>query len=390
MGEKVKQRAKSCNIEAAPRHSKRHELENQKKSRATKRKRKTIWDQLYVCWVLVFFAGSSLGAIFINKTCLTGYHFRYPLTLVLCQMVFAIAILSLLHVAGLRKLRQAQNDEFGILVLPTALFTCNVVVGLSALSLVNIPMFSAFRRLTLLFVMVAEYVMLKKTHSRGIIHCVVVMTIGAFVSAVDDVSFSSVGYCLVLLNNVLTAGYLACIKRAMRDTDFDALALLYYIAVLGLPFVATLVLTTGELAHVMAAFRTQPELLSWGFGISIILTASGAFLVNFSTSLCTHVTSPLTTSVAGQVKNVVQTVLGFFSWGFVPTTMNTVGLLVALGAQIWFGYLKYMENNSAADKDGGKDDGDGEEEELLLDAEVHGDDGDRSGKCSSSESVAQS
>lgn len=54
-------------------------------------------------------------------------------------------------------------------------------------------------------------------------------------------------------------------------------------------------------------------------------------------------TSPLTTSVAGQVKNVVQTVLGFFSWGFVPTRINTAGLLIALGAQIWFAYLKYME-----------------------------------------------
>lgn len=231
-----------------------------------------------------------------------------------------------------------------MLALPTALFTCNVVVGLSALSLVNIPMFSAFRRLTLLFVMVAEYLLLKKTHSRGIVHSVIVMTMGAFVSALDDVSFSRLGYCLVLVNNVLTAGYLTCIKRAMRDTKFDALALLYYIAVLGLPFMTTLVLATGELGQVMAAFRTQPELSSWGFAASIFLTASGAFLVNFSTSLCTHVTSALTTSVAGQVKNVFQTVLGFFSWGFVPTAMNTVGLLVALGAQIWFAYLKYREN----------------------------------------------
>ncbi|PXF45170.1 UDP-N-acetylglucosamine/UDP-glucose/GDP-mannose transporter [Gracilariopsis chorda] len=304
----------------------------------------SLRDQLYVCWVLVFFAGSSLGAIFINKTCLTGYHFRYPLTLVLFQMIFAIAILSILHITGYKTMRHAHAKEFGMLALPTALFTCNVVVGLSALSLVNIPMFSAFRRLTLLFVMGAEYLMLKKTHSRAIVHSVIVMTMGAFVSALDDVSFSRLGYCLVLVNNVLTAGYLTCIKRAMRDTKFDALALLYYIAVLGLPFMTTLVLATGELGQVMAAFRTQPELSSWGFAASIFLTASGAFLVNFSTSLCTHVTSALTTSVAGQVKNVFQTVLGFFSWGFVPTALNTAGLLIALGAQIWFAFLKYHEN----------------------------------------------
>lgn len=299
--------------------------------------------QLYVAWVLFFFAGSSLGAIFINKTCLTGYHFRFPLTLVLGQMLFAITLLSILHTLGYHTLPLAHAENLRTLAIPTVLFTANVVVGLSALSLVNIPMFSAFRRLTLLFVMVAEYLYLGKTHSRAIVRTVVVMTTGAFISAIDDVTFSRLGYCLVFVNNLLTAGYLASIKRAMKDTTFDPLALLYYTALLGFPLVATLLICTGELGHVVVAFRTQPELLSWRFLVSLVLTATGAFAVNFSTSLCTHVTSPLTTSVAGQVKNVLQTVLGFFSWGFVPTFLNTIGLLIALGAQIWFAYLKYLE-----------------------------------------------
>lgn len=244
-------------------------------------------------------------------------------------------------------LPHANRSELFILAIPTALFTSNVVVGLSALSLVNIPMFSAFRRLTLLFVMAAEYIFLRKTHSRPIIQAVVIMTIGAFISGIDDVSFSRLGYCLVFLNNVLTAAYLASIKRAMKDTHFNPLALLYYTALLGFPLVTLLLISTGELAHVILAFRTQPELLSWGFLASLLLTATGAFAVNFSTSLCTDVTSPLTTSVAGQVKNVIQTILGFFSWGFVPTRMNTVGLLIALGAQVWFAYLKYMERHGS-------------------------------------------
>lgn len=307
--------------------------------------------QLYIVFVILFFAGSSLGAIFINKTCLTGYHFRYALTLMLGQMLFAIMLLTLLHVTGRMVIPHAGRRELQILVVPTILFTSNVVVGLSALSLVNIPMFSAFRRLTLLFVMGAEYVFLRKTHRFAIIQTVVVMTFGAFISAIDDVTFSRVGYCLVFLNNMLTAGYLASIKRAMKETNFDPLSLLYYTALLGIPMVSVLIIAMGELEQVVTAFRTQPELSTRGFAMSLVLTTTGAFAVNYSTSLCTHVTSPLTTSVAGQVKNVLQTVLGFFSWGFVPTTLNTVGLLIALGAQICFAYLKYLDNHCAdADK----------------------------------------
>lgn len=301
--------------------------------------------QLYILGIILFFMVSSLGAIFINKTCLTGYHFRYPLTLMLGQMTFAILLLTTLHVVGYNHLPDASNGDLVILALPTALFTSNIVVGLSALSLVNIPMFSAFRRLTLLFVMAAEYFFLKKTHSRAIMTAVIIMTFGAFISAVDDVSFSRLGYGLVFANNVFTAAYLASIKRAMKITDFSPLALLYYTALMGFPLVIAMVISTGEIAHVIIAFRTQPELTSWGFLTSLLLTATGAFAVNFSTSLCTDVTSPLTTSVAGQVKNILQTILGFFSWGFVPTTLNIIGLLLALCAQVYFAYLKFKEQN---------------------------------------------
>jgi hypothetical protein len=57
-----------------------------------------VWsEQLYMVLVICFFAGSSLGAIVINKTCLTGYQFRFPLTLMVGQMVFAVSVLGVFH-----------------------------------------------------------------------------------------------------------------------------------------------------------------------------------------------------------------------------------------------------------------------------------------------------
>lgn len=302
--------------------------------------------QWYIILILLFFAGSSLGAIFINKTCLTGYHFRYPLTLFLLQMIFAITILTTLHICGRWDLPYAKGPELRALIFPCVLFTGNVIVGLYALSLVNIPMFSALRRLTLLFVMAAEFLLLGKKYSYDIIICVMLMGSGAFVSAVDDVSFSKIGYTLVFINNMFTAAYLAIIKRTMKETKFDPVALLYYTGLLSIPLVTSIVFYSGELKDVVSAFRTQPELCTSGFIMAITLTACGAFAVNVSTSLCTHITSPLTTSVTGQVKNVLQTLLGMFSWGFVPTVTNLGGLIVALCAQLWFGYLKFLERES--------------------------------------------
>lgn len=308
----------------------------------------SLRENLYVLAVVLFFAISSLSAIFINKSCLSGYGFNFPFTLLMGQMIFSLLTLSLMDLLGPARLPVLTRSQQLRVLLPTLLFIANVVVGLSALSLVNIPMFSAFRRLTLLFVMAAEYIMLNKRYSRSLIAAVVTMTVGAFVSALDDGTFSGLGYALVFINNVLTAAYLASIKRVMVEIDMSPLVLLYYTALLGLPFIAILLPASGELRNVIEAFSTRPDLWSFGFGVSVLLMAASAFLVNFSTSLCTDITTPLTTSVAGQVKNVLQTVLGFFSWGYVFSPINAVGLVLALMGQCWFAWIKYSQRHVPA------------------------------------------
>lgn len=239
----------------------------------------SLQENLYVLAVILFFAVSSLSAIFINKSCLSGYGFNFPFTLLMGQMIFSLLTLSLMDLLGPARLPVLTRSQQMRVLLPTLLFIANVVVGLSALSLVNIPMFSAFRRLTLLFVMAAEYIMLSKRYSRSLIAAVVTMTVGAFVSALDDGTFSGLGYALVFINNVLTAAYLASIKRVMVEIDMSPLVLLYYTALLGLPFIAILLPASGELRNVIEAFSTRPDLWSFGFGVSVLLMAASAFLV---------------------------------------------------------------------------------------------------------------
>lgn len=244
-----------------------------------------------------------------------------------------------------------KRKDYRRLALPSFIFVANVSVGLSALTRVNIPMFSAFRRLTVLFVMLAEFLFLRRTYSRRVVLAVFTLASGAFVSALGDVTFSRLGYLLVFLNNILTASYLASIKRTMKDLHLDPLSLTYYISVFSAIPVVMLAYLSGDLRNAMHAYATRVELheSSW-FLPSLLCVSISSFCVNVSTSMCTHVTSPLTTSVVGQLKNVLQTVLGFFSWGYVMTTLNVFGLTVALLGQLAFGYFKYQEASGATAK----------------------------------------
>ena len=307
------------------------------------------YSRQYVILVLLFTAGSSLGAIFINKATLTAYKFHYPLTLMLLQSVSTVVILSGITAFQPSEkkwitLAEVRSRDYPKVLMPTILFIANVSVGLSALALVNIPMFSAFRRLTVLFVMTAEFFMLKKRHSKRVVASVIILTSGAFVSAYGDVKYTFLGYALVFLNNALTAMYLASIKNLMKTLSLDPLSLLYHTAFLAMPIVLFLCIVSGEISGAFHDILTRPDLHSIFFYLALSFVAASAFCVNYSTSLCTHVTAPLTTSVTGQVKNVLQTFLGFFSWDYVPTFLNVMGLLVALLGQLAFAYFKHEES----------------------------------------------
>lgn len=142
------------------------------------------------------------------------------------QMHTAILLLTRLDIFGYSRFPLGESAESCVLAISIALFISSVIVGLKALSLVSIRMFSAFPRLTLLFAMAAEHFFLDKAHSCPIIQTVVVITTGAFVSGIDDISFSLLRYCLVFLNSVLAAAYHPFIKRATKDTRPGPVALL--------------------------------------------------------------------------------------------------------------------------------------------------------------------
>lgn len=311
-----------------------------------------------VAGALTFFCMSSLGAIFVNKMMLTHYRFSYPSAIMLLQSIFTLCLIPAVEALrpSLVRVTPLMRGEWRKLVVPAFCFVANVTVGLGALSRVNIPMFSAFRRLTVLFVMGAEWIFLRRTHSRRVVLSVCVLTSGAFVSALGDVTFSTLGYALVFANNALTACYLAAIKRAMKgENALDPISLLFHLNTLACPAIALLAVASGDLRQAIVAYHVRADLRESLFFLPVLgIVSCSAFLVNLSTSVCTHVTSPLTTSVAGQVKNVAQSILGFFSWGYEPTLLNVFGLLVALTGQVAFARFKFEESNNSKSADNDK------------------------------------
>ena len=319
----------------------------------------SIWHMLtsfvsrIVSLSLSFSALTSVLILLFNKIILTTYSFKYPFTMALSHMVVG---LILLH--GLKTARIITYAPFDWMLarkaLPVSLcFIANCVLGMVALKGTNIPMFATLRRLTVMMVVMCEVIVLRKKQTMLIVISVTVMVLGSFIGGWGDLQFDLFGYSMVLLNNLVTALNLVFIKKTLMDTKLasDTFGVLYYNSLLSIPFLLIFVVLSGEIL----TLSEFPYLLDSSFQTSFLLSACMSFLMNYSTYWCTEVNSALTTSVTGQVKNVISSFvsLGMFGHGVgvQATPMLIAGLTVGLTGSFMYAYAVYKQDQNKQKKE---------------------------------------
>ena len=117
---------------------------------------------------------------------LSTYSFDSTMTLTLLQGLVTVICLE-----GLKRCGYIDYPSFdwsvARKVAPLSfVFIAYVVISLISLGRVNVPMFTALRRITVVFVMIEEYYLLGITPGRRVLNSVAVMCIGAGIAAWKD------------------------------------------------------------------------------------------------------------------------------------------------------------------------------------------------------------
>lgn len=178
----------------------------------------------------LFYGLSSLAVIFVNKVIMSEYNFPYFDFLAAVQFAATTLILSLL--IWLRKIDSIPVISYSVVaeVLPiSVMFLGNVLCGLGSTRSLNLPMFTALRRFSILMTMLAESCLLGAKPSGSVVLSVALMVGGAVIAAVYDLSFDAEGYMLVFMNNIFTALNGVWMKKALGPSgQCSKMAVLYY------------------------------------------------------------------------------------------------------------------------------------------------------------------
>ena len=287
----------------------------------------------------VSYALSSVCILIFNKIVLSSYKFNFPVIMTLFHMVVCVVLLALFR--HLHLLHYANFDSaLALRALPLSLcFVGNIVVGMIALKATSIPMFATLRRLTVLMVVVHEYLLLKKKPTVIVVVAVLIMVFGSLIGGWGDLQFDLVGYTMVMMNNVITALYLVRVKTALSGTNLinDTFGLMYYNSLLSLPFLVVLAALNGEWARIADFPHLTSSMFQLAFGTSAVMS----FVLNYSIFWCTQANSALTTSVTGQVKNVMSSFVSILLLGVQSTPLLLTGLTVGLSGSFMYAFAMY-------------------------------------------------
>lgn len=292
----------------------------------------------------VSYGFASIAMVFLNKGVLMTY--KHSITLLAMQMAATAALIHLgarLQWVAMRPFSPATARR----LLPLSFFyNANVAFALASLRGVNIPMYIALKRLTPMAVMLTGACTGKARPTTQVSLSVLTITIGCIIAALGDFSFDFYAYALALTSVLFQTAYLLLVERSGADQGMSSFELMFYNALLSLPFLAAVLLFTGELTD---SIPLLIEKCSESVPFTVAVTASlvMGLVLNYTMFLCTIVNSALTTTIVGVLKGVVTTIFGFFFMGGVDFhLLNVCGLVVNSLGGIWYSVAKYREKQS--------------------------------------------
>ena len=287
----------------------------------------------------LFYGFMSIAAVFLNKAIFEVWKYRYPASLVAGQTVFTVVAIACLSQLGAIKIGAFNPTHFKRVFVVSAVFQLKLVLDMSALVLVNIPMYGILKSATTPFVMLLDFVIRRRVPTGRVQAAVWLTTTGGLVAGYGDLAFDPLGYALALSSAACTACYVVLVGKIGDELQLDSFTLLLYNSLWSTPLSAAIAVLTGEVAGV----ATFPHLYELPFVVAFLTSCASAFVLNYATYLCTRLNDALTTSVVGRTKSVVQGVGGLFAFSVEAGLVNVGGLTLNSMGILWYAYERYAD-----------------------------------------------
>ena len=312
-------------------------------------KEKKKYVNLYICQLSVgiiftyIFIICSITINIVNRVIFWQYKFKFNFTLILFQQTFCMIFFSLC--AKYSEIFNTQTGGISFLdfwklkyqyIGYCIFFILKTVTSLLGYQLVtNIPMYVNLRKFLTAMTFIYQYFFKKKRISRINILVVILVTIGAFLTGIDDYSTDYKGYIAVFLKNMFNLVNLEISENFKQKNGVTNLKLLVYNSFLSTPLLLITISVNGELFRVINYFQKEHDFSYRNLIFFLFLSCSVVMLTNSSFFISNEKNTSLFTQLISDSKYIIITFISYFVLqSFTLTWKNITGIILSTIAAI--------------------------------------------------------
>ena len=313
----------------------------------TPEKKKFI--NLYICHISVgiiftyIFIICSITINIVNRVIFWKYKFKFNFTMIFLQQLFCMIFYSICAQKSEIFKKQTGGASFSDFwklkyqyIGYSIFFIAKTATSLIGYQLVtNIPMYVNLRKFLTAMTFVYQYFFKKKKISKINIFVVILLSLGAFLTGIDDYSTDIKGYIAVFMKNLFNLVNLEVSENFKKKNGVTNLKLLVYNSFLSTPILLITIFINGEFIKVVNYFSEEHDFSYINLIIFLFISCSIVLVVNASFFISNEKNTSLFTQLLSDTKYIVITFISYFVLkSFNLTWKNVTGILLSTLAAI--------------------------------------------------------
>lgn len=323
------------------------------------------------------YMAASISLTIVNRIIYHTHNFRFNFTFMLLQQISCAILFSTFGNRSKIFVKQAGKISFEDFskhkyhyILFAFIFISNILSSFIGNQLViNVTMFTSLRKLIMIMLLFVDCCTGKKKVSTVNVVCVILLTTGTMIVAMDDFTVDYLGYGIVLINNTITIIYIKYSEVFRSKTGVSNLKLIIYnsyISTCVLPFA---IFISGEYKR-LYNFFWGPEPLFKGnlhsFIIVLCVSCTLTLILNSSFFISNEKNSSLITQLLANSKDIFISLISFVTLKNNKFSVKTVlGLCISTTGALLISVKSLCENVKSSDKKEKKEEGVEMEEKML-------------------------
>ena len=304
---------------------------------------------LYICHLSVgiiftyIFITCSITINIVNRVIFWKYKCKFNFTLVLLQQMFCMIFFSICSQKSQIFIEQTGGISFSDFwklkyqyIGYCIFFILKTVTSFLGYQLVtNIPMYVNLRKFLTAMTFVYQYFCKKKKISNINIFVVMLLTLGALLTGIDDYSTDIKGYLAVFMKNMFNLVNLEVSENFKKKYGMTNLKLLVYNSFLSTPLLLIYIFINGEFFRLINYFNEEHDFSYLNLIFFLFISCSIVMVTNSSFFISNEKNTSLFTQLVSDTKYIIITFISYVVLrSFAFTWKNITGLFLSTLAAI--------------------------------------------------------